>query len=83
MLKNRGNIFLIIFVIVASCYSVIQAEAPKVSTWINQNEILLGDSVILTVKVDGISNPEAPKIPDIPHFSVRFLGKQQESYCIC
>tara|TARA_B100000586_G_C20107703_1_gene428237 strand:- start:254 stop:2119 length:1866 start_codon:yes stop_codon:yes gene_type:complete len=80
MLKNRGNIFLIIFVIVASCYSVIQAEAPKVSTWINQNEILLGDSVILTVKVDGISNPEAPKIPDIPHFSVRFLGKQQESY---
>jgi len=80
MLKSRGSIFLIIFIIVASYYSIIQAEAPKVSTWINQNETRLGDSVILTVKVDGLSNPEAPKIPDIPHFSVRFLGKKQERY---
>ena len=61
-------------------YSIVYAVDSNVSVSVSQKEILLGDSVILTIKVEGMSHPTVPSIPEIPNFSVRFLGKKQESH---
>ncbi len=56
------------------------AAEEKVSMSVSQKEVLLGDSIILTITVEGISNPEPPELPEIPDFDVKFRGVRQKSF---
>ncbi len=69
------------FICTLICLAVfVQAAEPEVSFSVSQREVLLGDSIILTITVKGISNPQTPEIPAIPGFDVKFRGIRQESF---
>ncbi|RKY32527.1 MAG: hypothetical protein DRP74_02335 [Candidatus Omnitrophota bacterium] len=79
MWKRIGS-FLILGVFLICCAAVTFAREAEVSISVSQKEVLLGDSVILTITVKGIPNPETPELPDIPGFDVKFRGFRQESF---
>ncbi|MFH1415488.1 MAG: BatD family protein [Elusimicrobiota bacterium] len=66
--------------ILAVSAALIYGAEPEVSFSISQREVILGDSVILTITARGISNPETPELPAIPDFSVKFRGVRQDSF---
>ena len=72
------------FLAVGVCLTVFAAPVfageGKINVSVNQKEILLGDAVILTVAVEGISNPETPELSPIPGFDVKFQGMRQERF---
>ncbi len=79
MWKKIGS-FLILGVSLICWAAVTFAGEAEVSMSVSQKEILLGDSVILTIAVKGIANPETPQLPDIPGFDVEFRGLRKESF---
>jgi len=79
MWKKIGSfIALGIYLIGFSTFAL--ASEEKVSMSVSQKEIILGDSIILTITVKGIPNPGTPKLPEIPNFDVKFRGLRQESF---
>jgi hypothetical protein len=79
MLKKIGNS------IIAGGWLVVLAltawaDGEKVSMSVSQKEIILGDSVILTITESGVSNPVPPAIPEIPGFDVKYRGARQEGF---
>jgi len=79
MWKRIGSfIFLSIYLTGFAAFAL--ASDEKVSMSVSQKEILLGDSVVLTITVEGIDNPETPELPTIPNFDVKFRGVRQESF---
>lgn len=79
MWKKIGSfIFLCIYLTGFTAFAL--ASDEKVSMSVSQKEILLGDSVVLTITVEGIDNPETPELPAIPDFDVKFRGMRQESF---
>jgi hypothetical protein len=79
MWKKIGSlIFLGIYLAGFTAFAL--ASDEKVSMSVSQKEILLGDSVILTITVEGIDNPQTPELPEIPDFDVKFRGVRQESF---
>jgi len=79
MLKKIGS-FIALGVCLLGVTTFAFAGEEKVSMSVSQKEILLGDSIVLTITVEGISNPETPQLPDIPNFDVKFQGVRQESF---
>lgn len=77
-----GTLFLtgLIVLYFISLAAFASAQQEKVTMSISQREILLGDSIILTVKVEGIPNPGIPELPEIPDFDVKFRGVRQEPF---
>lgn len=60
--------------------ALVLASEEKISMSVSQKEILLGDSVILTITVEGMSHPETPELPEISNFDVKFRGMRQKSF---
>lgn len=56
------------------------AGDEKVSVSVSRKEILLGDSVVLTITVEGLDNPQTPELPEISDFDVKFRGARQASF---
>ncbi len=84
MLKKTGKYILkrIVFLVAVIFFHtlLIHGAEPEVSFSISQREVILGDSVILTITASGISNPETPKLPAIEGFDIKFRGVRQESF---
>ena len=74
-----GKLFLS-FIAIFFFVGNVSASQPNVSMSISQNNVLLGDSVILTITVDNMSNPNTPHLPNIDNFDVKFIGSSQESF---
>lgn len=79
MWKKIGS-FIFLGIYLAGFTAFALASDEKVSMSVSQKEILLGDSVMLTITVEGIDNPQAPELPPIPDFDVKFRGVRQESF---
>jgi hypothetical protein len=60
--------------------TLVYSAEPEVSFSVSQREVLLGDSVILTITARNVSNPETPDLPGIPDFDVKFRGVRQDSF---
>ncbi|MFH1460109.1 MAG: BatD family protein [Candidatus Omnitrophota bacterium] len=79
MWKRIGKIFFIIISIIifstTNCFA-----APEVKVSVDQQEVLLGDSVILTINVQGVDNPQAPELPAMNDFIVKFRGVSRRSF---
>ena len=71
---------LIYAAILALTISLAHAAKPEVSFSLSSTEVLLGDSVILTITVRGVKNPSTPHIPAINGFNTKFRGVRQESF---
>ena len=56
------------------------ADTPKVSIEIDKDQVVLGDSIRLTVTVEGLSPNAPPELSPIPNFDVRYLGSRTESF---
>ena len=56
------------------------ADAPKVSVEIDKDQLVLGDSVRLTITVEGTTPNAPPALPPVPDFNVRYLGSRTESF---
>ena len=56
------------------------ADAPKVSVDIDKDQIVLGDSIHMTITVKGMTPAAPPELPPVPNFDVRYLGSRTESF---
>lgn len=56
------------------------SEEAKVSVEIDKNEVVLGDAVHLIITVEGMTPNAPPELPEIPDFTVRYLGSRTESF---
>ncbi|MFH1760927.1 MAG: BatD family protein [bacterium] len=79
MWKKTGNLFITLILSGFFCSNVLAAN-PEVSVSINQNQILLGDSILLTITINGVDNPQAPELPKMEDFTVKFRGTRQQSF---
>jgi hypothetical protein len=79
VMKFYKKAAIFVFLLIYAAVSAYCAE-PDVSFSISQKEVLLGDSIILTITASGISNPETPELPAVPNFDIKFRGVRQESY---
>lgn len=55
------------------------AAQPGLTTRVNRNELYLGESVILTVEVAGVSNPPTPDLSGIRDARIEFLGSRSRN----
>ncbi|MBF0215858.1 MAG: protein BatD [Candidatus Omnitrophica bacterium] len=79
MLKKIGSP-LIMGVLISFLSITAGADGEKVSMSVSQKEIILGDSVILTIIESGVANPVPPVIPEIPGFNIKYRGARQEGF---
>ncbi|MFH1877476.1 MAG: BatD family protein [Candidatus Omnitrophota bacterium] len=79
MSKRIGSLVFLAFFLICPC-GISRAAEPEVSMSLNRNEIVIGDSAILTITVRGLNSAEVPQVPAIPGFNVRFAGTRQESF---
>ncbi len=77
MWKKIGKFLVVVVSLIG--FAVPVFAAGKINVSISQKEILLGDSVILTVAVEDIPNPETPGLPQMPGFDVKFRGMRRET----
>ncbi len=67
-----------VFLVLAFCLPAIAPAAPaqKVQASVDKTSVVLGDEVVLSIRVDGVNNPEDPPVPQAPGFETRFIGRQ-------
>lgn len=60
--------------------SPVAADEPSIKVTVSRNNIYLGESVIMEVRVSGADNDSRPDLSRIANSSTRFLGRQEQNF---
>lgn len=55
------------------------AEAPKIGVRATRDQLYIGETFVLEVRISGVPNPPAPDISQIQDCTTRFLGSQSQN----
>lgn len=55
-------------------------EDPELSVEIDKDDVVLGDSIRLTITVEGTTPNAPPELPPLPDFEIQYLGSRTESF---
>lgn len=72
--------FFLAGVVVAAFGTNAWPAEPKVSVEIDKDQVVLGDSIRLTITAEGETPKSPPELPQIADFDVRYLGSRTESF---
>ena len=67
-------------VLVAFCALSAPADTPTLEVTVSRNQIYLGESVLMEVKVGGTSNPDTPNVSALRNGAPQLLGSQSSSH---
>ncbi|MCP4649715.1 MAG: protein BatD [PVC group bacterium] len=79
MWKKIGRYLILSGILIFLSCRVCVAE-PAVSFSLSQREVLLGDTITLTINIRGVKNPDVPQLPSIPGVNVKSRGMSQQSH---
>ena len=78
--KFCSFVFLCISVPLCLCAFLVFAGEVKLDVESNRNQIYLGESIILKVKVSGVESPPDPDLSALKNCTVNSLGSHSQSY---
>lgn len=78
IMKRTAWIF-ILFLIAARPLSAAAASDFSASAAVESRRVFVGESFVYQITVEGEDSPDQPKLPDMPDFSARFVGGQQNN----
>jgi len=75
-----GKLTTILFpVILTVLTGILRADEVKLNVSANRDQVYLGESITLTVKVSGDSSPSDPDLSGMTNCSIRFLGSHSDN----